>query len=75
DCPKEDRTQVIIERQALHAALLGFNHPTTENPVEFTAPLPADLLGFVRLLRQHANPSAILPAPGATIDLTKAIPV
>ena len=74
DCPKDDRTEVIIERQALHAALLGFNHPTTENPVEFTAPLPADLLGFVRLLRRHASPSAILPAPGATIDLTKAIP-
>lgn len=74
DCPKDQRNEVIVERQALHAALLGFNHPTTDQPVEFTAPLPKDLRHLVTLLRKHASPSAILPAPGATIDLAKAIP-
>lgn len=74
DCAKDQRTEVIVQRQALHAALLGFNHPTTDQPVEFTAPLPVDLRHLVALLREHANPGAILPAPGATIDLTKAIP-
>jgi len=74
DAPKDQRSEVIVERQALHAALLGFTHPTTQQPVEFTAPLPADLREFVRLLRQHAQPGDLLPAPGATIDLAKAVP-
>lgn len=74
DCPKDQRSEVIVQRQALHAALLGFNHPSTDHPVEFTAPLPKDLRHLVALLREHANPGEVLPAPGATIDLTKAIP-
>jgi 23S rRNA pseudouridine1911/1915/1917 synthase len=32
-----------LERQFLHAARLAFPHPANHEPVEFTAPLPADL--------------------------------
>lgn len=33
-----------IERQALHAFRLAFVHPITEQPMEFRAPLPSDLV-------------------------------
>jgi len=74
DCAKDQRNEVIVQRQALHAALLGFTHPTTNEPVEFTAPLPKDLRELVALLREHASPGEVLPAPGATVDLHRAIP-
>jgi 23S rRNA pseudouridine1911/1915/1917 synthase len=32
-----------LERQALHAARLGFDHPFDARPMAFSAPLPADL--------------------------------
>jgi 23S rRNA pseudouridine1911/1915/1917 synthase len=32
-----------LQRQALHAARLGFEHPLTAQPLSFEAPLPADL--------------------------------
>lgn len=32
-----------LNRQALHAALLGFEHPVTKEKMTFTAPLPADM--------------------------------
>jgi len=32
-----------LDRPFLHAARLGFAHPTSEEKMEFTAPLPADL--------------------------------
>ena len=44
----------IIDRQALHAAVLGFEHPRTGAELEFTSPLPqdmTDLLDFLRRLR------------------------
>jgi 23S rRNA pseudouridine1911/1915/1917 synthase len=39
-----------IDRQALHARMLGFLHPRTGRPVEFTAPLPPD---FSRLIEKY----------------------
>jgi 23S rRNA pseudouridine1911/1915/1917 synthase len=33
----------VVGRQALHAALLGFRHPVSGQPVEFRAPWPRDL--------------------------------
>ncbi|MFM8702497.1 MAG: RluA family pseudouridine synthase, partial [Planctomycetia bacterium] len=33
----------LIERQALHAASLAVEHPTTRERIEFAAPLPADM--------------------------------
>lgn len=32
-----------LERQALHAAVLGFIHPITREPLRFETPLPADM--------------------------------
>jgi 23S rRNA pseudouridine1911/1915/1917 synthase len=34
-------------RQALHAAKLAFNHPITQQPLQFEAPLPADLSNLI----------------------------
>ncbi|HEV7224590.1 MAG TPA: pseudouridine synthase, partial [Pirellulales bacterium] len=35
--------QILLERQALHAHRLRLAHPETGLPLEFVAPLPADL--------------------------------
>lgn len=40
----------IIDRQALHAARLDFNHPITGKELSFEAPLPDDLLKLQRQL-------------------------
>ncbi len=37
-------------RQALHAATLGFVHPVTEEPMQFEAPLPADMRALIAAL-------------------------
>ena len=42
---------VLLDRQALHAARLCFSHPTTGEPVEFTAPLPTDMDRLLQELR------------------------
>lgn len=47
--------RTVIDRQALHAALLGFTHPITEEPMEFVAPPRDELLGLIRLLRERAE--------------------
>jgi 23S rRNA pseudouridine1911/1915/1917 synthase len=50
----EERTaaeQSLLERQALHAHRLAFNHPTTGEPVQFDAPLPADIERVLAALR------------------------
>ena len=39
-----------LERQALHAAVLGFVHPITQETLRFETPLPADMAGLQRLL-------------------------
>ncbi len=43
--------QVVIDRQALHAALLAFTHPISDEPMEFIAPLRDELLDLIRVLR------------------------
>jgi 23S rRNA pseudouridine1911/1915/1917 synthase len=40
-----------LRRQALHAALLGFVHPLTGEPLEFSSPIPQDLEEAIALLR------------------------
>jgi 23S rRNA pseudouridine1911/1915/1917 synthase len=42
-------------RQALHAATLGFEHPVTEENLEFEAALPADMAMLLECLRAHAH--------------------
>lgn len=42
------RTQVLaFERQALHAYMLGFTHPATQEPMRFEAPPPADMQALI----------------------------
>jgi 23S rRNA pseudouridine1911/1915/1917 synthase len=41
-----------LERQWLHAARLGFEHPATGDWVEFSSPLPADLQHALDLLQE-----------------------
>ena len=38
---------MYIKRQALHSYRLIFTHPITKEPLEFTAPLPEDMMGIV----------------------------
>jgi len=40
-------------RQALHAAILGFDHPITGEPLAFESPLPDDLDNLVSILRRE----------------------
>ncbi|MDR7039229.1 23S rRNA pseudouridine1911/1915/1917 synthase [Methylobacterium sp. BE186] len=39
-----------LDRQALHAGLLGFAHPRTGEALRFESPLPADMAALVRAL-------------------------
>ena len=39
-----------LERQALHAAVLGFTHPITGEPLRFETPLPPDMAELEKLL-------------------------
>jgi 23S rRNA pseudouridine1911/1915/1917 synthase len=43
-------------RQALHAYLLGFQHPSTHKPMRFESPWPADFAGLVEALRGLNRP-------------------
>ena len=42
-----------LNRQALHATLLGFNHPETGEYMEFSAPLPEDLKDILDTLQSE----------------------
>ena len=66
--PEMSASTPILQRQALHAGLLGFEHPHSAEPVEFTAPLPADMVGLITLLRKHQFVSRP-DVPGAELDL------
>ncbi len=41
----------LLERQALHASRLTLKHPETGMPLDFQAPLPADLSGLLEEIR------------------------
>jgi len=48
-----DGTKRLLQdfhRQALHAYLLGFEHPTTQAPVKWEAEIPCDMNALVRVL-------------------------
>ncbi|MBL4592032.1 MAG: RluA family pseudouridine synthase [Phycisphaerales bacterium] len=51
--------KVVIDRQSLHAGLLGFVHPITEEPMEFIAPPRKELLALIEELRSRGEPEAI----------------
>lgn len=45
--------RVILARQALHAYRLAFDHPIDGRPLEFVAPLPADIEDALSILRRQ----------------------
>jgi 23S rRNA pseudouridine1911/1915/1917 synthase len=49
---RADRDEVLIGRQALHAAALTLRHPRTRDVMHFEAPLPADMARLLEALRQ-----------------------
>ena len=44
-------SQVLLTRQALHARRIKLAHPETKEPIEFVAPLPADMQMVLAALR------------------------
>lgn len=44
-----------LKRQALHARLLGFMHPTTGENLTFSAPMPKDMQQVMDALQTNAN--------------------
>jgi len=46
-----------LQRQALHACRLAFEHPVTREALEFLSPLPADLAAAVAAVGLGYNPS------------------
>jgi len=47
----KELTNYAAPRVMLHAKHLSFIHPRTQKPVSFEAPLPADFLAALKLLR------------------------
>ena len=44
---------IKLDRPALHAAVLGFIHPTLDQSLRFEVPLPADLARLLAALETH----------------------
>ncbi len=65
----DPRATTLLSRQALHAATLAFRHPVDDRPMSFAAPLRADMLNAVHVLRDLSAGGERVEAPGATIDL------
>lgn len=47
-----------LNRQALHARLLGFRHPSTGEYLEFSSPMPSDLGAIIGYLDKKYQPDA-----------------
>ena len=48
---RADHDEVLIQRQALHAAALTLRHPRTRQVIHFEAPLPEDMARLLAALR------------------------
>jgi 23S rRNA pseudouridine1911/1915/1917 synthase len=68
-----EREDLLLRRPALHAAVLQFAHPVSDETVTVTAPLPTDMQGIVHRLRRDRPKSGPLAAEGAAVDLHKAL--
>ncbi len=45
----------VLRRQALHSQGLGLVHPESGEFMEFSAPLPEDMVEIIRFLSQHQD--------------------
>lgn len=63
----------VIARQALHAATLGFVHPTTHEQMVFNAPTPLDMSRLIAILRGHRALGLHIVIAGATLDLARCV--
>jgi len=63
-----ERDGVAMGRQALHAALLGFEHPMSGEAMVFVAPVEGDLLELVTYLRGGATERVEV---GGTVPLSR----
>lgn len=59
----EDRAQLRLDRQALHAASLRIQHPRTKHILELEAPLPTDMSALLAELRAVSVQPIVRPAP------------
>ena len=51
NCARNGLSQMRkFDRQALHAAYLGFSHPVTGETLSFETPLPADMASLLKLI-------------------------
>lgn len=50
--PQARDALIALDRQALHAHLLGFEHPKTGEKMRFQSPLPADLANLLKTLEE-----------------------
>jgi len=48
----DETGRTVIDRQALHAGLLAFEHPVSGGPMVFTAPAPPDMADLIACLRR-----------------------
>ena len=55
----DSSSQPVLDRQALHAAYLSFEHPNTNQPLEFIAPLRDEFLYIINDLRSRASVQTI----------------
>jgi 23S rRNA pseudouridine1911/1915/1917 synthase len=55
-----------LGRQALHAAVLGFEHPITGKPLRFESAPPPDLKRLLEALRRPDEPGATIRHPAET---------
>jgi len=53
---KESDTEMVLERQALHAHRILFAHPVSGEAMEVVAELPSDLQRTLEVLREHRRP-------------------
>lgn len=73
DPDHENPTEIVCDRQALHAARLQLNHPISDERMTFTAPLPEDLAAVYRLLIKNMSPEEKQSPPGTEVDLEAAL--
>ncbi|MDF1810000.1 MAG: RluA family pseudouridine synthase [Phycisphaerales bacterium] len=51
--------QTLLDRQALHAALLAFDHPMSDDPIRFIAPLRDEFASLIAHLRKIGQPQIV----------------